>query len=201
MNPESKNPRSTLISIITGIIVTVVGGVILAYIIQADRFDPTRQVLSEQEKINESNHTENYVDDEPQEEMNQVFLPTPLPSHTPDEGFPPEEISQGLIAFYPFDGDAIDASSNTLHGKLFNTWPGENRLGMENSSLYFDGYSAYVELPSETQFYNQVETISLWIKFNRLGPSAIISKSDGDEGLGLSEDNKLVYYLWDEGLS
>jgi len=59
----------------------------------------------------------------------------------------------GLVAYYPFNGNANDESGNANHGTINGgaTFT-EDRFGNTNSALNFDGTDDYVELPNETSF-------------------------------------------------
>jgi len=50
----------------------------------------------------------------------------------------------GLIAFYPFEGNAQDDSGNGLHGQVFNAVP---TAGYEGQGFLFDGASSYIRAP------------------------------------------------------
>ena len=56
-----------------------------------------------------------------------------LPSYVPVDG---------LVAFYPFNGNANDASGNGFHGTRFQVGDGLDRHGNQNQSLYFNGKTA-----------------------------------------------------------
>ncbi len=53
-----------------------------------------------------------------------------------------------LIAHYPLDGNADDASGNGLHGTVFGAEPAVNRLGAEDAALAFDGIDDVVDVPT-----------------------------------------------------
>jgi len=63
------------------------------------------------------------------------------------------ETRGGLIAYYPFNGNADDASGNGNHGTIHGgaTFT-EDRFGNPNGAINFDGSDDYVELPNESNF-------------------------------------------------
>ena len=74
-------------------------------------------------------------------------------------------LTKGLVAYYPFNGDALDASVNgnngTVNGAVFQTYGDANKL-----ALSFNGTaSTYVQVPESTflEPTNEI-TISLWCK-------------------------------------
>jgi len=69
----------------------------------------------------------------------------------------------GLVAYYPFSGDATDkvgSHNGTIHGATLIA----DRFGKENSAYHFDG-SQWIQVPHSTELNFSTEfTISLWIK-------------------------------------
>ena len=84
----------------------------------------------------------------------------PSNSVTPSESFSPTE---GLVAYYPFDGNAMDQSGNSNHGTVSNAAYVQGKVG---SGLQFTGASnSYVEVPhSDSLAPSQAVTITLWAK-------------------------------------
>lgn len=56
------------------------------------------------------------------------------------------EINEGMLAHYPFDGNADDASDNGLHGISSGVNPTTNYENQANSAFSFDGIDDYVIL-------------------------------------------------------
>ena len=74
----------------------------------------------------------------------------------------PEYIpSDGLIAFYPMDGDAMDAGPHGLDGTLFGPVAAEGRNGETNGALSFNGNRMEVE--HSVEFDSPTLTVSHWI--------------------------------------
>ncbi|KPA17873.1 Laminin G, subdomain protein 2 domain protein [Candidatus Magnetomorum sp. HK-1] len=93
-------------------------------------------------------------------------------------------IYDGLVAWYPFDGDAKDASGNgnhgTVHGAILNS-------GVINNAYKFDGNDDYISIPDSSllNFGSNSFSICAWIKNNQTGTGKrIITKrknaSDGN---------------------
>ncbi len=73
-------------------------------------------------------------------------------------------ITEGLVACYPFDGDANDGSGNgndgTVHGATLN----ENRFGNVDSAYRFDGIDDYIEIPKGHKLnITGPLTLSAWV--------------------------------------
>jgi hypothetical protein len=73
----------------------------------------------------------------------------------------------GLIAYYPFNGDANDYSGNNNHGTPINSPVSTNdRYGRANSAYLFNGTNQYVEVPNSTSLQNLSSgiTITAWVR-------------------------------------
>lgn len=77
---------------------------------------------------------------------------------------PIPENPDGLIAYYPFNGNANDESGNNLHATVTNAIPTIDRFGNENSAFEFDGNSGTERYISS--HIGQYDTISFsaWFK-------------------------------------
>ncbi len=69
-----------------------------------------------------------------------------------------------LVAYYPLDGNAIDASGNGYDGILVNAVPDTDRFGNPTGCLYFDGNS-YIDLGNVFDDIYLPVTVAMWIKF------------------------------------
>jgi Concanavalin A-like lectin/glucanases superfamily/FlgD Ig-like domain len=59
------------------------------------------------------------------------------------------DITTGLIAHYPFDGDATDASGNGNHGSLVGGMVATtDRFGNPNTAYEFNGLNSYILVPN-----------------------------------------------------
>ncbi|WP_062295730.1 LamG domain-containing protein [Nostoc piscinale] len=75
-----------------------------------------------------------------------------------------ELLKQGLVAHYPFNGNADDSSGNGLHGSVYGAILTKDRFGNPNSAYQFDGIDDYIEIP-HNDLLNLTDnfTIALWI--------------------------------------
>lgn len=55
---------------------------------------------------------------------------------------------EGLLAYYPFDGDATDVSGNAQNGMVYGATPSTDRFGNAGGALSFDGVNDYVAFPN-----------------------------------------------------
>ena len=73
------------------------------------------------------------------------------------------DVTDGLVAYYPFDGNAIDASGNNNNGTEYSGI--EYKLGIKGDAASFDGVNDYIRVPSYPSLnpVNQL-SISFWVK-------------------------------------
>lgn len=89
----------------------------------------------------------------------------------------PEE---GLVAYYPFDGDAVSRGSvSGVDGEVYRATLSTDRFGRSNSAYHFGGNdSAYIEIPDSDIFSIATTgalTVSAWISPDSLD----FEKTDG----------------------
>lgn len=70
--------------------------------------------------------------------------------------------TQGLVAYYPLDGNCGDSSGNGRHGQFNNPTITADRFQSDGSAIYFNGTNSYAELG--TFFDYPYFSISLWVK-------------------------------------
>lgn len=104
----------------------------------------------------------------------------------------------GLVAYYPFNGNANDSSGNNYHGNVFGAALVNDRFGITNSAYKFSG-TQYIEVPFTTPFIAQSHTVSCWIKSTQttLGrliclPTSLIGGEDQHFSLNLNIDSLYV---------
>jgi len=56
-------------------------------------------------------------------------------------------LNDGLVAYYPFNGNANDASGNGNNGTINGTILTTNRFGTPNSAYYFPGNNDWISVP------------------------------------------------------
>ncbi len=78
----------------------------------------------------------------------------------------------GLVAFYPFNGNANDESGNGNNGTVYGAQLTIDRCGYHDSAYYFDGYGANIQLPA-SQFILNEYSYSLWVKVNAFPDESI----------------------------
>jgi len=72
-------------------------------------------------------------------------------------------ISESMVAYYPFNGNANDESGNGRHGTVMNgVVLGSDRFNSSNSAYSFDGVNDYIDI-SATGLPTTNRTVSFWL--------------------------------------
>ena len=91
------------------------------------------------------------------------------------------DVASGLVAYYPLDGDATDASGHGNHGTVMGPVATAGRYGDSAGALSFDGVDDVVEIPDSPDFdFNQPLTLTAWILLADSSPGGIV----GQWGIG-----------------
>jgi hypothetical protein len=73
--------------------------------------------------------------------------------------------TEGLVGYFPFNGNANDESGNAHHGTVYGATPTTDRFGNPNSAYYFNGVDNYIVLPENIiTGKDSVFEISFWYK-------------------------------------
>ena len=72
------------------------------------------------------------------------------------------DLNDGLVAYYPFDGNANDASGNGNDGAVVGAVLGQDRFGSADSAYKLDGDGDYIQIP-QFNFESEGLTIATWI--------------------------------------
>ena len=73
-----------------------------------------------------------------------------------------------LVAFYPFNGNAQDASGNGNHGTVYGAQLTSDRNGIPNSAYSFDGLTSSIEVPNSSSLnFQQAASINCWMNVGR----------------------------------
>ena len=95
------------------------------------------------------------------------------------------DLMKGLIAWYPFNGNANDMSGNKNNGIIHDAILTADRFGNPNSAYYFDGYDSYIEVANSPSL-NPTKAISLCVWYK---PDDFC----GDENTGIIEKDFTSY--------
>ena len=80
--------------------------------------------------------------------------------------------SNGLVGYWPFNGNANDQSGNALNGTVTGATLVPDRNGNSNSAYSFNGTSDFIQTASNTLLnLSQTFSISAWYKINNISSS------------------------------
>lgn len=79
-------------------------------------------------------------------------------------------ITDGMVLYYPFNGNAADESGNGNHGVIAGAQLGTDRFGTVGNSYSFSAQGQYVETSASSGFPVGMQdfTVSLWVSVNGL---------------------------------
>lgn len=84
----------------------------------------------------------------------------------------PPLLSDGLIANFPLNGNAVDVSMNGLNGTVYGAMPTTDRFGTPGSALQFDGQS-WIQVPSNPKLNPSGQlTVAAWLNTDQLPSDA-----------------------------
>ena len=91
-------------------------------------------------------------------------------------------LSKGLMAYYPFTGNANDSSGNSNNPSFNNATLTTDRFGNANSAYSFNGNGSYIQIPASLSLDTATAvSLSIWVKPNGFysgtcGANYILSK-------------------------
>ncbi|MBN1578553.1 MAG: LamG domain-containing protein [Chitinispirillaceae bacterium] len=83
------------------------------------------------------------------------------------------DLIEGLVAYYAFDGNAIDESGNGNNGIVYGATLASDRLGNPNSAYNFRGYgyNDFIQIPDSRSLNITGDmTITAWINTSNIDP-------------------------------
>ena len=105
-------------------------------------------------------------------------------------------LTNGLVAYYPFNGNANDESGNSNNGTIFGATLCADRFGQTNAAFNFDGLSSYIGFGSIPLNQTDNWSISAWINpatIDQYSEVVCLGFDDGNSGdgfeFGISQDH------------
>lgn len=121
-------------------------------------------------------------------------------------GFSQSTLNDGLIAYYQFNGNANDETSNGHNGEVHGASLTTDRFGNINSAYEFDGNNDFIKTLSTFDFPDR--TLSLWVNPYDISGSnttinVAITQDDNDLNYGILrvEFNDNGIKLWAGGMT
>ncbi len=98
------------------------------------------------------------------------------------------DLNDGLVAHYPFNGNANDASSNGNNGLVNGAVLIYDRFGNQNSAYSFDGEDDYIDVGDNLDQGNNNFSISAWFKTKNIDGISqyVVAKRSSTLGEGYS---------------
>jgi hypothetical protein len=98
-------------------------------------------------------------------------------------------LGKGLVAFYPFNGNAVDETDNGHNGTVFGATLTSDRLNNSNEAYSFDGSdSIIIPAADSLNFGNSDFSICFWIKAHFGNDYIVMGKSNGGIPLTLADN-------------
>ena len=105
-----------------------------------------------------------------------------IPSYVPKDG---------LVGWWPFNGNANDESGNGNHGTVNGATLSNDRNGFSNKSYNFDGNTNYILVEDSPKLQLNEISISYWVKTGNTNPMYLICKQNINDA---SNSNYVVQF-------
>ncbi|MDM8559048.1 LamG domain-containing protein [Candidatus Parabeggiatoa sp. HSG14] len=112
------------------------------------------------------------------------------------------KLTNGLVAYYPFNGNANDVSGNGHHGTVKGATLTKDRLGNADSAYEFDGTDDYIDMKDSPLIQSLVfghGTVLVWFKTHatKWGDTVgYYNAGDGEDGFLLRyQHNGSIYFI------
>ncbi len=109
------------------------------------------------------------------------------------------DLDAGLVAYYPFNGNANDESGNGNNGEVSGAVLTVDRFGDSSSAYAFDGIKDFINFGNSTDFnFTDSCTFSLWINPDKVQAGRILNKwvnGQEDKQIFYLSERRLRFYL------
>jgi len=90
--------------------------------------------------------------------------------------------TNGLVSWWPFNGNANDESGNGNNGQIINAVLVADRNGNPNAAYSFDGSDDWISVPDHISLRPSLISLSCWINQNNLNLAQLIYKGNDSNG-------------------
>lgn len=114
-------------------------------------------------------------------------------------------LNAGLLACYPFTGNANDQSGNGHHGNVMGPILTMDRFGISNAAYQYDGVDDYINIGALSTFTSSSSfSISVWIQPNQVKLQTILMAmpdefADRFNAMAYYSHNGVSSTIWDFG--
>ena len=115
------------------------------------------------------------------------------------------DLDEGLVAHYPFNGNANDESGNGNDGTVNGATLTGDQFGNADSAYSFNGVDNFIEVPNHPSLkLSSTVTAAAWIRFNslpstRVGYPNLILDKVNNYWLGITQDGKATFLIYQGG--
>lgn len=111
------------------------------------------------------------------------------------------DLNKGLIAWYPFNGNANDESGNGNNGTVYGTTLNPDRFGKESRAYYFNGNSDYIAIDGIIDDLLNKDSYSVtgWFKANSSVQKGAIFSINRETGITNGQNISMI--VWDNNLT
>ncbi|MEQ9404474.1 MAG: LamG-like jellyroll fold domain-containing protein [Cyclobacteriaceae bacterium] len=107
-----------------------------------------------------------------------------------------ELVSEGLVAYYPFNGNALDESTNAFDGTVTNATLTSDRFGCDNKAYSFDTIDDIIETSTDIdQNLANGVTFSIWLNPSQLDVSQVFISNYSGLGAEGNCNGRIGFYL------
>ena len=109
----------------------------------------------------------------------------------------PVDLQNGLVAYYPFNGNANDESGNANNGTVYGSTLTTNRNGIENSAYNFDGISNYISIDGviNSLYQSSQYSVTGWFKKNNTSQKGSVFAINREKEIVWGQNTSLI--VWD----
>lgn len=91
------------------------------------------------------------------------------------------DLTRGLMAYYPFNGNSNDSSGNGNNGTVYGAVLADDHLGNANSAYFLDGIDDYIDIGNDQSLKPQFPvSFSCWIHYVAFGVSLPVFANNYD---------------------
>lgn len=100
----------------------------------------------------------------------------------------PAWLTNGLVAYYPFNGNPNDATGHGYDGEVHGAQPAQDRFGNLNAAYSFNGTNSFIFL-TNTFPLSDTWTVSAWVRASSLNQQGLIFHIGTDSGTAGPPEN------------
>lgn len=113
-----------------------------------------------------------------------------------------QNISDGLVAYYPFSGNAFNAIADDYHASVVGAVLSTDRLGNSNAAYHFDGTNDYIEIAQSADLLtsNTEFSVSFWFKADALKSMNLVGKGADHLGNFTTQQDWATKIIYSNGI-